>query len=211
MSKTKVNYNTDQYPLVKLVVVGDSFSGKTCLITRYCEDIFNEGNSRTTVADHFAKLQKLEDKTVKCMIWDTAGQERFLALSAQYFRNAVGALILFDITKEKSFVNVASWLETVKKYSFDDISVILIGAKCDLESERTVTTDRAQLFAEENGLQYLEVSSKDDINIEEAFVNLLNEVYLPDKLKENRIKDPLIDVNEENLNNNNNNQGGCCK
>jgi small GTP-binding protein len=111
----------------------------------------------------------IDNKVIKIQIWDTAGQEAFQAITRTYYKGAVGALLVYDITRRETFTHVTKWLEEVKNNSTKSIVVILVGNKKDLETKRQVTYEEGENFARENGLIFLETSAKTAYNVEDAF------------------------------------------
>ena len=118
-----------------------------------------------------------EGKIIKAQIWDTAGQERFRAVTNAYYRGALGALIVFDLTSMKTFESVPTWLREVREGSEEDIIIMLIGNKLDLTEERQVPQEIATTYAANNRLAYLETSAKDGENVGVAFEGLINQIY----------------------------------
>jgi Ras-related protein Rab-11A len=135
----------DDYDLIfKVVLIGDSGVGKSNILTRYLKDEFSL-NTKTTVGVEFGTKQiAVDDIKIKAQIWDTAGQERYRSITNAYYKGSKGALLVYDITKRNTFENVDRWLEEFKKNCDPDISIILIGNKCDLENDREVTVEEGQ-------------------------------------------------------------------
>lgn len=163
--------------LYKVVVTGDSGVGKTNIITRFTANEFSL-ESKATIGVEFGHAEiTLGDGTkIKVQIWDTAGQERFRAITRGYYRGAVGALIVYDITKSVSFKNVEKWLQELRQHAFEDIVIMLVGNKSDLKQAREVTTDEAKKFAQKNNLLFMETSALDGENIKEAFYQTVSEI-----------------------------------
>ncbi|GLD64667.1 ras-related protein Rab-39B [Lates japonicus] len=126
----------------RLIVIGDSTVGKSCLIRRFTEGRFAQVSDPTVGVDFFSRLVEIEPgKRIKLQIWDTAGQERFRSITRAYYRNSVGGLLLFDITNRRSFQNVHDWLEEARSHvQPHSIVFLLVGHKCDLEAQRQVCT-----------------------------------------------------------------------
>jgi len=162
----------------KVVVIGDSGVGKTQIINRFTQNEFHV-ESKVTIAVEFAHSEVcLDDGTrIKVQLWDTAGQERFKAIARGYYRGAVGALIVFDITKSETFKNVETWIGEMNKHSEPDVFIMLVGNKSDLKQSREVSTDSATKFAKEHQLSYIETSAKDGDNIKEAFQQTIGEIF----------------------------------
>ena len=122
-------------------------------------------------------LRQIEGKTVKAQIWDTAGQERYRAITSAYYRGAVGALLVYDITKKQTFDNVQRWLRELRDHADANIVVMLAGNKSDLNHLRSVPEEDGQAFSEKEGLSFLETSALEVINVEKAFHTILSEIH----------------------------------
>lgn len=120
---------------------------------------------------------QVEGKTVKAQIWDTAGQERYRAITSAYYRGAVGALLVYDITKRQTFDNVQRWLRELRDHADSNIVIMMAGNKSDLNHLRAVSEDDGQSLAEREGLSFLETSALEATNIEKAFQTILTEIY----------------------------------
>ncbi len=118
-----------------------------------------------------------DGKTIKAQIWDTAGQERYRAITSAYYRGAVGALLVYDISKSLTFKNVERWLSELRENASGNICIMLVGNKCDLRHLREVPTEQAKDFAEKNGLFFIETSALDATNVDLAFQTILTEIY----------------------------------
>lgn len=164
----------DEYDyLFKVVLIGDSGVGKSNLLSRFTKNEFNL-ESKTTIGVEFAtKTIEWEDKIIKAQIWDTAGQERYRAITSAYYRGAVAALLVYDITKMNTFTNVEKWLQELKTYADDNIVVMLVGNKTDLANLRAVKVEEAKGFAEKNELAFIETSALDSTNVVEAFEQII--------------------------------------
>jgi small GTP-binding protein len=163
--------------LVKVVLVGDSGVGKSNLLTRFTRNEFMI-DSKSTIGVEFAtKNVSIDGKILKAQIWDTAGQERFRAITSAYYKGAVGALIVYDISRQVTFENVDVWLKELREHSQPDIVVMLVGNKSDQRNRRKVSTEDALALAEKNGLAFLETSALDGTGVDDAFRNILSEIY----------------------------------
>eukprot|EP00743_Colponemidia_sp_Colp-15_P000757 GILK01000836.1.p1 GENE.GILK01000836.1~~GILK01000836.1.p1 ORF type:complete len:213 (-),score=33.12 GILK01000836.1:127-765(-) len=169
----------DEYDyLFKVVLIGDSGVGKSNLLSRFTRNEFNL-ESKSTIGVEFAtKTIKTEGKTIKAQIWDTAGQERYRAITSAYYRGAVGALLVYDISKRSSFDNVERWLKELRDHADSKIVIMLVGNKSDLRHLRAVTQEEASAFAEKHGLAFIETSALDSNNVELSFQRILTEIYL---------------------------------
>ena len=163
--------------LFKVVLIGDSGTGKSNLLSRFTRNEFSL-DSRSTIGVEFATRSiNLDGKTIKAQIWDTAGQERYRAITSAYYRGAVGALLVYDIAKHSTYINVSRWLKELRDHADSNIVVMLVGNKSDLKHLRAVPTDEAKAFAAENNLSFIETSALDASNVEQAFQNILTEIY----------------------------------
>lgn len=156
----------------KIVVVGSSGVGKTALVQRLVDDNFRE-NSQSTVGVEFKSyVCQCDGQAVKLQIWDTAGQERFRSVSKAYFRNAVGAILVYDITNPDTFDDISRWLEELLSLSNPNAFLLLVGNKSDLESDRKVGAQQGRDYAATNKMEFLEASASSGANVEEAFSRL---------------------------------------
>ena len=119
---------------------------------------------------------EIKGKKLKVQIWDTAGDERYKNITSNYYRGANGILLLYNITNRESFDSLNSWLTEIKKNANQNLSLILVGTNCDLENERKVTYQEGKDFARKNGIKFIEVSAKNNINVKEAFDILLEDI-----------------------------------
>ena len=162
--------------LVKIILVGDSGVGKTNILSRFARNLFNP-NSKATIGVEFAtKTLEINGKVVKAQIWDTAGQERYRAITNNYYKGTKGALMLYDITSSISFESTPRWLKELRDNTDVDLPIMLIGNKCDLEDQRSVSTNEAVQFAEKEGFSFMETSAADGKNVDEAFTALIKNV-----------------------------------
>ncbi|CAL5378018.1 unnamed protein product [Camellia sinensis] len=163
--------------LFKVVLIGDSGVGKSNLLSRFTRNEFCL-ESKSTIGVEFAtRTLQVEGRTVKAQIWDTAGQERYRAITSAYYRGALGALLVYDVTKPTTFENVSRWLKELRDHADANIVIMLIGNKTDLKHLRAVATEDAQGFAEKEGLSFIETSALEAINVEKAFQTILSEIY----------------------------------
>ncbi|XP_068647257.1 ras-related protein RABD1-like isoform X1 [Aristolochia californica] len=162
--------------LFKLLLIGDSSVGKSCLLLRFADDSYVDSYISTIGVDFKIRTVELDGKTIKLQIWDTAGQERFRTITSSYYRGAHGIIIVYDVTDVESFNNVKQWLSEIDRYASDSVCKLLVGNKCDLVDEKVVATQTAQAFADELGIPFLETSAKDSINVEEAFLTMAGEI-----------------------------------
>ena len=162
--------------LLKIVLIGDSGVGKTNLLSRFARDQFNP-DSKSTIGVEFAtKTLEVEGKTVKAQIWDTAGQERYRAITSAYYRGAIGALLLYDITASLTFNSLSRWLQELRENADSNIVVMLVGNKCDLQELRAVSKEEGIGFSKSENLLFIETSARDATNVQESFTTLITEI-----------------------------------
>lgn len=158
--------------LFKVVLIGDAGVGKTNLLTRFSRDRFQLESATTIGVEFESYVYKEDDKTVRVQLWSTAGQERYRATTVTYYRGAVGALLVYDMTKLASFNNVGYWLNELRQHADPNVVVSLIGNKCDLHHLKAISSTEASEFAEQNSLLFSETSALNATNVEEAFKSL---------------------------------------
>ncbi len=133
----------------KIIVVGDSGVGKTNILTRFGRNDFIQNSSSTIGVEFFTKICEINGYNIKFNIWDTAGQEKYKSITRTFYYNSNSAIVVFDLNDKESFQNIKSWLDEIKLYTSEDIFIVLVGNKCDLERE--VSTNQINKFVEENG------------------------------------------------------------
>jgi len=201
--------------LFKVVLIGDSGVGKSNLLSRFTRNEFNL-ESKSTIGVEFATRSiNVDGKTVKAQIWDTAGQERYRAITSAYYRGAVGALLVYDISKHATYVNVTRWLKELRDHADANIVIMLVGNKSDLKHLRAVPTDEAKAFSTENGLSFIETSALDASNVESAFQTILTDIYRIVSAKSlesstSNIEPPKESISVGITQDNNNQQGSKC-
>ena len=202
----------DSYsPIYKVILVGDSGVGKTCLLSMYVKG-FCEQTIPTIAVEFCTKEIELYDGTkIKVQLWDTAGQERFKSLAMTYYRKAFGILLLFDVTKKSSFIACKNYLEEVRNNSDKKCVIYLVGNKTDLENEREITKEEAENFARIENIKYIETSAVKNMKVNEAFTSLLNNIY---EVKKENDKSKLFLTNTTHIelqkNQNQNSDNFCC-
>jgi len=162
--------------LIKLLLIGDSGVGKSCLLLRFSDDAFTSSFITTIGIDFKIKTIELDGKRIKLQIWDTAGQERFRTITTAYYRGAMGILLVYDVTDEQSFQNIRTWIRNIEQHAAQNVDKVLIGNKCDMEADKQVDTARAQRLADEYGVQLFEASAKNNINVTEAFTHIAKDI-----------------------------------
>lgn len=141
--QTLIFYISDY--LFKLLLIGDSGVGKSCLLLRFADDTYTESFISTIGVDFKIRTSNIENKTVKLQIWDTAGQERFRTITCSYYRGAHGIIIVYDCSDVESFENVKKWLSEIDRYASEGVSKLLVGNKCDLVAQRKVTYEQGKV------------------------------------------------------------------
>lgn len=163
--------------LFKFLLIGNSGVGKSCLLLRFTDDTWSSQHISTIGVDFKIRTVEIEGKTIKLQIWDTAGQERFRTITSSYYRGAHGIILVYDITDEESFRDVAHWQQEILRYgSGSPIEILLVGNKCDLGTSRHVTLKQGQEYAASQQMTFLETSAKDHVNVDQAFLNLAKNV-----------------------------------
>mmetsp|Transcript_11607 Transcript_11607/g.16472 ORF Transcript_11607/g.16472 Transcript_11607/m.16472 type:complete len:203 (-) Transcript_11607:197-805(-) len=162
--------------LFKLLLIGDSGVGKSCLLLRFADDTYTESYISTIGVDFKIRTIDLDTKTVKLQIWDTAGQERFRTITSSYYRGAHGIIVVYDVTDRDSFTNVKQWLHEIERYACENVNKLLVGNKSDLESKRAIPAEEAKEFADSLGIDFLETSAKNAENVEKAFMMMASQI-----------------------------------
>ena len=169
--------NDDNYRLYKILLLGDSSVGKSCLLLRYCEDSFQESHLTTIGLDFRLKKITLDDnRKIKVQIWDTAGEDRFRAITKNYYRGANGILLLYDVTDQGSFDRIREWIDIIKEETSEGIIIYLVANKIDLKNKRIITNADGKKISEEYKISYFETSAKASIGVNEVFESLVKEM-----------------------------------
>ncbi|CAG8813789.1 3948_t:CDS:2, partial [Gigaspora margarita] len=150
--------------------------GKSCLLLRFSDDSFTPSFITTIGIDFKIRTIELDGKRIKLQIWDTAGQERFRTITTAYYRGAMGILLVYDVTDERSFNNIRNWFSNIEQHASEGVNKILIGNKCDWVEKKAITKEQGQALADEFKIKFLETSAKANINVEEAFFTLARDI-----------------------------------
>ncbi|XP_020653035.1 ras-related protein Rab-1B [Pogona vitticeps] len=162
--------------LFKLLLIGDSGVGKSCLLLRFADDTYTESYISTIGVDFKIRTIELDGKTIKLQIWDTAGQERFRTITSSYYRGAHGIIVVYDVTDQESYNNVKQWLQEIERYASENVNKLLVGNKCDLTTKKVVDYTTAKEFADSLGIPFLETSAKNSTNVEQSFMTMAAEI-----------------------------------
>lgn len=178
--------------LFKIVLIGDSGVGKTNLLAQLTRKEFSDETKATIGVEFATKTFQINNSIIKAQIWDTAGQERYRAITSAYYRGTLGALIVYDITRKSTLGNsIQHWLTQLKECSGEDIEIILIGNKSDLEHERDVSLACGNDAAKSNNLNFLETSALEGTNVKKAFEELIKAIYKRKKLSDPEYKEMI--------------------
>ena len=173
--------NSEYDYLFKLLLIGDSGVGKSCLLLRFADDTYTESYISTIGVDFKIRTIELDGKTIKLQIWDTAGQERFRTISSTYYRGAHGIIVVYDVTNHTSFDNVTRWLTEIDKYAREGVNKLLVGNKSDQAlpedgGHRQVSTNEGKAFAESRHIPFLETSAKTGTFVDTAFLMMAHDI-----------------------------------
>ena len=205
----------DNYEMMfKVVLVGDSFVGKTNIMSKYLKDEFHEDSKATVGVEFGSKQFTIEGHSIKAQIWDTAGQERYKAITSAYYKGAKGAFVVYDITRKSSFESIDKWVNDLTAAADKKITIIVIGNKSDLEDQRQVPKEKGEEKAAKLEVAFLETSAFSGENLEKAFELMMNEIYK--KCHEEMLAENDLEIieggNDINLNkaNENTEKKTCC-
>ncbi|KAK9476514.1 ras family-domain-containing protein [Lipomyces japonicus] len=179
----------------KIVFLGEQSVGKTSLITRFMYDSFDSQYAATIGIDFLSKTMYLEDRTVRLQLWDTAGQERFRSLIPSYIRDSTVTIIVYDITNRDSFINTSRWIDDVRAERGNDVIVVLVGNKTDLNDKRQVTTEEGERKAKELNMMFIETSAKAGHNVKTLFRRIAQALPGMENSVEENNQSQMIDVN----------------
>ena len=164
--------------LFRLLIVGDSGVGKSCILVRFTQGIFSTSLDLTIGVDFATKTIQLFNKQIKLQVWDTAGQEGFRSITRSFYRNADGIFLVFNVNKRESFENCESWIKEIRNNSPPDVLIFLLGNQCDIPGNKEVSAEEAKDFVNRNQLDgYIETSAKEDKGIGDAFNDFCKKVY----------------------------------
>ena len=194
----------------KIVMIGDSGVGKSCILLRFADDKFNENFYATIGVDFRFKNVMVDDKSVKLQIWDTAGQERFKTITSAYYRGADGIIIVYDITDRNSFAHIKDWLDDVNKYKDDNPLKIIVGNKIDLIKDKQINNNDMKTMTAQTGIEIIECSAKDSIKINDLMEIMTKKLIEKKKNEGNKNTTKSMILNDINNKNKEMNNKGCC-
>ena len=177
-------FNYSDY-IFKIVLIGDTSVGKSCLLTRFADDQFTDNYVTTIGVDFRFKTMIVMDKIIKVQVWDTAGEERYRSITNAYYRGAEGILIVFDLTNEESFKSIQNWINEVTVFTGKDVIIICLGNKSDLKSE--ISKNTIDEFKKKTNLEIFNVSAKTGEGVEEAFKHII-ELLIKKKMEKKETK-----------------------
>ena len=180
--------------MFKVVLVGDSFVGKTNIMSKYLKNEFHEDSKATVGVEFGSKQFKIEGHTIKAQIWDTAGQERYKAITSAYYKGAKGAFVVYDITRKGSFESIEKWVNDLTSTADKKLTIVVIGNKCDLEDQRQITKEQGEEKANKLQVAFLETSAFSGENLDKAFEMMMNEIYK--KCHEEMLAEGDVDIIE---------------
>ena len=163
--------------LFKMILIGDSSVGKSNILLKYLKNEFDQSSKATVGVEFGTKTVEMNDKKIKIQIWDTAGQERYRSITSAYYKGAKGAFIVYDITRRNTFDNIDKWISDLKTNGDNNISIMLIGNKSDLNDKREVETNEGIKKSEETKIAFMETSALSGENIIKAFNELIEQIY----------------------------------
>ena len=179
------NINNDNSILIiKLLIVGDTGVGKSNFIYRYIKEQFSDNSLSSVGFESNSKEIEITDKKVIVQLWDSAGEEKFKSITKNLFSRVQGIIIVYDITNKQSFLNIPNWIKLIKEEN-DNIPYTLVGNKCDLKRERVVQEEEGEKFSQDNNIDFLETSAKQDINIMECINNFVKKIVNSDNFVRN--------------------------
>ena len=171
--------------IFKIVLIGDTCVGKSCILVRFSDDVFVENYVTTIGVDFRFKTMIVKNKIAKIQIWDTAGQERYRSITTAYYRGAAAIIICCDSTNKESFYNINNWIDEISKYTDKDVDKLVLMNKCDLVEDRQIDKNEISKFEKENGIKIMEVSAKTGNGIDKAFEYIIEKLIDKNEKKNN--------------------------
>uniref|UniRef100_A0A8D0FHI2 Ras-related protein Rab-12 n=5 Tax=Neoaves TaxID=3078114 RepID=A0A8D0FHI2_STROC len=185
---------------LQVIIIGSRGVGKTSLMERFTDDTFCEACKSTVGVDFKIKTVELRGKKIRLQIWDTAGQERFNSITSAYYRSAKGIILVYDITKKETFDDLPKWMKMIDKYASEDAELLLVGNKLDCEVDREITRQQGEKFAQQiTGMRFCEASAKDNFNVDEIFLKLVDDILkkMPLDVIRNELSNSILSLQPE--------------
>ncbi|XP_028922049.2 ras-related protein Rab-12 [Ornithorhynchus anatinus] len=185
---------------LQVIIIGSRGVGKTSLMERFTDDTFCEACKSTVGVDFKIKTVELRGKKIRLQIWDTAGQERFNSITSAYYRSAKGIILVYDITKKETFEDLPKWMKMIDKYASEDAELLLVGNKLDCETDREITRQQGEKFAQQiTGMRFCEASAKDNFNVDEIFLKLVDDILkkMPLDVLRNELSNSILSLQPE--------------
>ncbi|XP_071463219.1 ras-related protein Rab-12-like [Marmota flaviventris] len=185
---------------LQVIIIGSRGVGKTSLMERFTDDTFCEACKSTVGVDFKIKTVELRGKKIRLQIWDTAGQERLNSITSAYYRSAKGIILVYDITKKETFDDLPKWMKMIDKYVSEDAELLLVGNKLDCESDREITRQQGEKFAQQiTGMRFCEASAKDNFNVDEIFLKLVDDILkkMPLDILRNELSNSILSLQPE--------------
>ena len=184
-----MNSNSFAY-VFKYIIIGDPSVGKSCILNQFLNQTFTEDYDITVGVEFGAKTIDIDKKKIKLQMWDTAGQDSFKSITRAYYRGAAAALICYDITSRETFDNLQTWLDECRENGNQEMTLVLVGNKIDLENQREISTKEGQEFAKANKMIFFETSAKTSVKVGELFAKSSSRIF-------DKIKSGVIDPKNE--------------
>ncbi|XP_045080591.1 ras-related protein Rab-12-like isoform X1 [Coregonus clupeaformis] len=185
---------------LQIIIIGSRGVGKTSLMERFTDDTFCEACKSTVGVDFKIKTVELRGKKIRLQIWDTAGQERFNSITSAYYRGAKGIVLVYDITKQETFDDLPKWMKMIDKYASEEAELLLVGNKLDCETDRIITKQTAErLVSRISGMRFCEASAKDNFNVEECFLKLVDDILakMPLEIPSKDVSNSILSLQPE--------------
>ncbi|XP_036678828.1 ras-related protein Rab-12 [Balaenoptera musculus] len=185
---------------LQVIIIGSRGVGKTSLMERFTDDTFCEACKSTVGVDFKIKTVELRGKKIRLQIWDTAGQERFNSITSAYYRSAKGIILVYDITKKETFDDLPKWMKMIDKYASEDAELLLVGNKLDCETDREISRQQGEKFAQQiTGMRFCEASAKDNFNVDEIFLKLVDDILkkMPLDMLRNELSNSILSLQPE--------------
>ncbi|XP_018123391.1 ras-related protein Rab-12 [Xenopus laevis] len=185
---------------LQVIIIGSRGVGKTSLMERFTDDTFCEACKSTVGVDFKIKTVELRGKKIRLQIWDTAGQERFNSITSAYYRSAKGIILVYDITKKETFEDLPKWMKMIDKYASEEAELLLVGNKLDCETNREITRQQGEKFTQQiTGMRFCEASAKDNFNVDEIFLKLVDDILkkMPLDLVRSELSNSILSLQPE--------------